>query len=85
VDPRLSLDDVKRKFLTIPGLELRPLGRQAVDSLYTDYAIQAATYIKEIKLYLCVFSLSRFKIKYRKIRVKVHKLISLDLICFLSL
>jgi hypothetical protein len=30
VDPRASLDDVeKRKFLTLPGLELRPLGLPA--------------------------------------------------------
>jgi hypothetical protein len=30
VDPRVVLDDVeKRKFLTLPGLELRPLGRPA--------------------------------------------------------
>jgi hypothetical protein len=30
VDPRISLDDVvKRKLLTIPGLELRLLGRPA--------------------------------------------------------
>jgi hypothetical protein len=29
-DPRAGLDDVeKRKFLTVPGLELRPLGRPA--------------------------------------------------------
>jgi hypothetical protein len=35
VDPRAGLGDVeKKKFLTIPGLELRPLA-----SLYTDYAI----------------------------------------------
>jgi hypothetical protein len=28
VDPRAGLDDVeKRRFLTVPGLELRPLGR----------------------------------------------------------
>jgi hypothetical protein len=26
VDPRVGLDDVKTKFLTLPGLELRPLG-----------------------------------------------------------
>jgi hypothetical protein len=38
VDPRASLDDVeKRKFLTLPGLELGPLGRPA----RTDYAIPA--------------------------------------------
>jgi hypothetical protein len=36
VDPRSGLDDVeKRKFLTLPGLELRPLGRPArSQSLY---------------------------------------------------
>jgi hypothetical protein len=36
VDPRAGLDDLeKRKFLTLPGLELRPLGRPASSqSLY---------------------------------------------------
>jgi hypothetical protein len=36
VDPRAGLEDVeKRKFLTLPGLELRPLGRRASSqSLY---------------------------------------------------
>jgi hypothetical protein len=36
VDPTEGLDDVeKRKFLTLPGLELRPLGRPArSQSLY---------------------------------------------------
>jgi hypothetical protein len=36
VDPRSGLDDVeKRKFLTLPGLEIRPLGRPASSqSLY---------------------------------------------------
>jgi hypothetical protein len=36
VGPRASLDDVvKREFLTLPGLELRPLGRPArSQSLY---------------------------------------------------
>jgi hypothetical protein len=29
VDPRAGLDVEKRKFLTLPGLELRPLGRPA--------------------------------------------------------
>jgi hypothetical protein len=42
VDPR-ALDDVeKRKFLNLPGLELRPLAVvQPVASRYTDYAIPA--------------------------------------------
>jgi hypothetical protein len=36
--PRTGLDDVeKRKFFTLPGLELRPLRRAA--SRYTDWAI----------------------------------------------
>jgi hypothetical protein len=30
-----------RKFLTLPGLKLRPLGRPARSHCYTDYAIQA--------------------------------------------
>jgi hypothetical protein len=31
VDPRAGLEDVeKRKFLTLPGLELKPLGRPAL-------------------------------------------------------
>jgi hypothetical protein len=36
MDPRAGPDDVeKRKFLTLPGLELRPLGRPArSQSLY---------------------------------------------------
>jgi hypothetical protein len=36
VDPRVGLEDVeKRKFLILPGLELRPLGRPArSQSLY---------------------------------------------------
>jgi hypothetical protein len=40
VDPRAGLDDVeKRKFLTLPGLELRDLSFvQPVASRYTDYA-----------------------------------------------
>jgi hypothetical protein len=37
VDPRSGLDDVdKRKFLTVPGLEIQP-----VASRYTDYVVPA--------------------------------------------
>jgi hypothetical protein len=37
VDPRAGLDGMeKKKFLTLPGLELPPLGHPA---RYTDYAI----------------------------------------------
>jgi hypothetical protein len=39
VDPRDGLDNVdKRKFLTLPGVELRPLGRTARSQSLTDYA-----------------------------------------------
>jgi hypothetical protein len=43
VDPRAGLDGVeKRKFSTLPGLELRPLGCPArSQSLYADCAIPA--------------------------------------------
>jgi hypothetical protein len=42
VDLRAGLDDLeKRKFFTLPGLELRPLVDQPVASRYTDYAIPA--------------------------------------------
>jgi hypothetical protein len=37
---RASLDDVEKKqFLTVPGLELRPLSLPTVASRYSDYAI----------------------------------------------
>jgi hypothetical protein len=49
MDLRAGLDDLeKEKFLTLPGLELRPLGRPAVASRYTDCAIPAP----DILLYL---------------------------------
>jgi hypothetical protein len=42
VDRRDCLDDVqRRKFLTLPGLKLRPLFVQPIASHYTDYAIPA--------------------------------------------
>jgi hypothetical protein len=42
VNPRAGLDDVEnRKFLTIPGLELRTSVVQPAASRYTDYAIPA--------------------------------------------
>jgi hypothetical protein len=44
MDPRAGLDDVeKRKFFILPGLELRPLGRQPVASRCVDYAIPASS------------------------------------------
>jgi hypothetical protein len=44
VGPSAGLDDVeKRKFLTLPELEPRPLVVQPEGSRYTDYAIPAPT------------------------------------------
>jgi hypothetical protein len=44
VGPRAGLDDVeKKKFLSLPGLEIRPLVVQPVASRYTDYVIPAPT------------------------------------------
>jgi hypothetical protein len=43
---KTGLDDVeKRKILPLLGLELRPLGLQAVANRYTDCAIQTPNYI----------------------------------------
>jgi hypothetical protein len=46
VDPRARLDDLeKRKFLTLPLLELQPLRRRAHRDRYTDYTIPSPTNI----------------------------------------
>jgi hypothetical protein len=52
VGPRAGLDDLeKRKFLTLPGLELRPLSVvQPVASRYTDYAIPAPQIVGSVCL-----------------------------------
>jgi hypothetical protein len=41
LNPRAGPDSLKRKFLTLPGLELRPLVVQLVACRYTDCAIPA--------------------------------------------
>jgi hypothetical protein len=52
VDPRADMDYVeKRKFLTLPGLQLDPSVVQPVASRYADYAI-LARYAKETKRYI---------------------------------
>jgi hypothetical protein len=59
VEPRAGLDDVvKRKFLTLPGLELVV---QSVASCYTDYAIPApacATLNTSMRKYFLLFNYS---------------------------
>jgi hypothetical protein len=54
VDPRSGLDDLeKRKFLTLPGLELRPLSRPARScSLYR---------LQIMCVYMCVHALTEHK------------------------
>jgi hypothetical protein len=48
MDPRAGLDDMeKRKFFTLPGLELQP-----VASRYTDYAIPAPILSQVVGLYV---------------------------------
>jgi hypothetical protein len=39
VDPRAGLDDMEKKFLNLPGLELDPSVVQPIASRYTDYAV----------------------------------------------
>jgi hypothetical protein len=50
VDLRAGLDDLEKiKFLTLPGLELRPLGRPpTVASRNTDYAIPALFWLLDV-------------------------------------
>jgi hypothetical protein len=54
VDPKIGLNDLeKRKFLTLPGLELRPLGRLArSQSLYQlpNYPTPAPCTIMNLKV-----------------------------------
>jgi hypothetical protein len=60
MDPRAGLDDVKRKFLTVPGLELGPVGRSALASHYTGCAIvvreSQATFHRTLKMESIYFS-----------------------------
>jgi hypothetical protein len=45
LDTRASLDAVEnRKFLALPGLKLRPFGRQPVACRYTDYVAVSRLY-----------------------------------------
>jgi hypothetical protein len=57
VDPRADRDDVKKKkFLNLPGLELRPSVLQPVASRYADYAIPAPKfYIITVLNMMCRF------------------------------
>jgi hypothetical protein len=53
VDPTAGLDDVeKKKFFTLPGLELRPLGRSARNQSLYRLQYPAVEKSKEIKMEL---------------------------------
>jgi hypothetical protein len=53
VGPRACLDDMKRKFLTLPGLELRPLGHPArSQSLYGRYG-PIPTTLSRLEVHIC--------------------------------
>jgi hypothetical protein len=74
VDPRAGLDVLEmRKFLTLPGLELRPISRpQPVANRYTDCAITAPIIIifqNKILINICLVSLHITNAYYRH---KVH-------------
>jgi hypothetical protein len=51
VDPRVGLDEIEKwKFLTLPGLELRPSLVQPIASHYTDCSIPAHGWKDNIKM-----------------------------------
>jgi hypothetical protein len=74
VDPRADLGDLEnRKFVTLPGLELRPLGRPArIQSLYR----QHYPGYKEIGIHVGVWCRNFLKIGY--IEENVYGLIILN-------
>jgi hypothetical protein len=57
VDPRTGLDGVEeRKFLPLPGLELRPLGRPASSqSLRSWFLTPSYLHIVQVAIYLCIY------------------------------
>jgi hypothetical protein len=68
VNPRTGLDDVeKRKFLTLPGLKLRPLGRPArSQSLYRQRYPDSL--IICICIYIYIYILVVIILSFRNIR-----------------
>jgi hypothetical protein len=51
-----GLDDVEKgKFLTLPGLELRPFGRPARSQSYTDYTIPSLSLSLSLSLYIYIY------------------------------
>jgi hypothetical protein len=71
VDPRADLDDVeKRKFLTISGLELRPLGRPARSQLL--YRLRYRGGGMELTTHLQLVSRSRMVYLYLYSPIRLH-------------
>jgi hypothetical protein len=72
VDPRTGLDDMEKiKFLTIPGFELRPLGRVASSqSLYrlsypgSYHEMITNIYIVSLSTYFVVVTVSFFLLQF---------------------
>jgi hypothetical protein len=57
MDPRAGLDDIEKlKFLTLPGLELRSLGRPFIANRYIDFAIPAPKRQKTTSKIICCAS-----------------------------
>jgi hypothetical protein len=81
VNSGAGLDDVeKRNFLTLSGLEFRPLVVQPVASRYTDWAIPAPCVSATLTIKILRFSHSLYlRILYgsqEKIRTNISKLVS---------
>jgi hypothetical protein len=62
MDPRAGLDDLeKRKFLTLPGLELRPFGRPAHSQSLYRLRYPGSQFTADIKSILKLIALERQK------------------------
>jgi hypothetical protein len=61
VDPRTGLDDVKTKFLILPGLEFRPLDRSAHSQWLYQLrypGFELSTFLVQIRILTAYFSIT---------------------------